>query len=85
MMQDLFDRQSRARGKPRRGVIGMAVADEHFGLHAIELLQIGGGFFEQRQAARRRQIADMGRDDGAVLPAERDRRLELPAEREHRP
>ena len=61
----------------------MRVADDHGGADVVELLQVGHDLREDLLAAQRAHVADVRRDDDALAPGERDRRLEVPAHREH--
>ncbi len=68
-----------------RRVTGMGVAQDGFGGHAIQRLQVGNDLFQQGHAARRVHVAEMRRDDGPASPAQRDGVLELATQGQQRP
>ena len=73
------------RTRPARArIVGMGIADDTPRLDTVERLQIGDHLFEDPEAARAVEFADMRRDHHAAAPAERDRALHVPADGQHR-
>ena len=81
MMLHRHHRQTARAGPTRRRVVRMRVADDCFGLHAVQPLQIRDDLGKHAFAAHRTHIADVRREHGAIAPCERDRRLQMSADR----
>ena len=62
----------------------MRIVRDALGAHAVELLQIVRDLREHLPSARTRELADVRRDDRAIIPGQRHGGLHVSPDRERR-
>ncbi len=78
-------RQAAGACPARRRVVGVCVAQDDFGAHVVESLQVRRHLREHLLAAQRAHVPDVRRHDDAPVPGQRDRRLQVTADGQHGP
>ena len=84
VMLDGHHRQFTLPGKPRRKVVGMAVANDSLGRDAEELAKVGDGLAIAPAGRGCCQVADVLAQENLPVPGQGNRRFEMAARRQKR-